>query len=433
MRIEPFPSLCLDCGDRPRRQEADSCAACGSRRIIRHPELDSLAIAHVDCDAFYAAVEKRDDPSLADRPVIVGGGVRGVVTTACYIARTYGIRSAMPMFKALKACPEAVVIRPNFAKYAAVAREIRRMMSSVTPSLEPVSIDEAFLDLSGTARVHGASPAWRLAKLQRDIRSEIGVTVSVGLSCNKFLAKIASDFDKPNGFYIIGAQEAPTVLAQLPVSAIPGVGRVLSQRLRADGVATIADIQKIQPADLGRRYGEIGIRLARLAAGQDDRAVDIDREAKSVSAETTFDVDLSDADVLEEHLWRLCERVAVRMKEKQLLGRVVTLKLKTPIFSTVTRRATLMQPSNLARDAFETAQPLLRREVGRAYRLLGVAYSALEPAGGPAQRELFSERRDKLRKEEAAVDAIRRRFGEESIALGRSLKKTLRRQLQSRK
>ncbi len=421
-------ALCLDCGAMPEdaaNQRSAQCPACGGRRIIRHKELFALEIAHIDCDAFYAAVEKRDAPELADRPVIVGGGVRGVVTTACYVARTYGVRSAMPMFKALALCPDAVVIKPDFAKYAAAAREVRAMMEALTPLVEPVSIDEAFLDLSGTERVHRAPPAARLAKLQREIKRDIGISVSVGLSVNKFLAKTASDFDKPNGFSVIGAAEARSVLARLPVSAIWGVGAVTARRLENDGFRMIADLQRADAAGLARRYGEIGLRLASLAEGRDPRRVSIVRETKSVSSETTFNSDLSDLDELEDALWRLAERTAKRMKAQNFAGRVVTLKLKTSDFKTVTRRVTLERPSNLARTAFDAARPLLKASLGgRSYRLIGIGYSALEPAGAAAQSDMFGGAEAKLRKEEEAIDAIRRKFGENAIALGRGYAKS---------
>lgn len=417
-------TLCLDCGASPNQQEDASCPNCSSRRIIRHPELDILAVAHVDCDAFYASIEKRDDPSLADRPVIVGGGVRGVVTTACYIARTFGVRSAMPMFRALKACPHAAVIKPNFAKYAAAAREVRDMMEALTPLVEPVSIDEAFLDLSGTARIHKMTPAAALAKLQRDIKREIGITVSVGLSCNKFLAKTASDLDKPNGYSVIGAAEAASRLAPLPVSSIWGVGAVFARRLNEDGLKTIADIAKSDPSLLARRYGEAGLRLADLSRGVDRRRVSPVRETKTVSTETTFNVDISDLEELESVLWRLCERTASRMKAKCLVGRVVTLKLKSPDFRTITRRTTLKRPSNLARSAYDAARPLLEQTWnGRAFRLIGVGYSDLCADTASSQVELFEDGEGKLRREEEAIDKIRRKFGETAIALGRTYAK----------
>lgn len=384
----------------------------------------ALSVAHIDCDAFYASIEKRDDPALADRPVIVGGGVRGVVTTACYIARTYGVRSAMPMFRALKACPEAIVIKPDFAKYSSVAREVRELMEQLTPLVEPVSIDEAFLDLSGTERVHRMPPAAALARLQRDIKREIGITVSVGLSVNKFLAKTASDFDKPEGFSAIGACEAKTVLGRLPVGAIWGVGAVLAKRLHADGFTTIADLQKTDGAALARRYGEIGLRLADLSHGRDRRRVAPSRETKSVSSETTFNADIAERKELEVILWRLSERTSSRMKAKNLVGRVVTLKLKTADFKTITCRTTLPRPSNLARTAFDTARPMLAETAnGRAFRLIGVGYSDLASDAPALQTDMFGAEEEKIRREETAIDAIRRKFGDDAIALGRNYAK----------
>lgn len=418
------PALCLDCGERPNQSPAGPCPACSSRRIIRHAELMTLSVAHIDCDAFYASVEKRDDPALSERPVIVGGGVRGVVTTACYIARTYGVRSAMPMFRALRACPEAVVIKPNFTKYSSVAREVRELMEQLTPLVEPVSIDEAFLDLGGTERLHRMPPAASLSKLQRDIKREIGITVSVGLSFNKFLAKTASDFDKPDGFSVIGKSEAKSVLGKLPVGAIWGVGAVMARRLNADGFKTIADLQKADAASLARRYGEIGMRLADLSHGRDRRGVAPSRETKSVSSETTFNADIADLKELEDILWRLSERTSSRMKIKNLAGRVVTLKLKTADFKTITRRATLPRPTNLARTAFDTARPMLAETAhGRAFRLIGIGYSTLAPDALAAQTDMFAGEEEKIRREETAIDAIRRKFGDDAIALGRNYAK----------
>lgn len=419
-----IPALCLDCGAIAGEATAGPCPACSGRRIIRHPELLTLSVAHIDCDAFYASIEKRDDLALADRPVIVGGGVRGVVTTACYIARTYGVRSAMPMFRALKACPEAVVVKPDFAKYSSVGREVREMMEQLTPLVEPVSIDEAFLDLTGTDRVHKMPPAAALARLQREIKQEIGITVSVGLSFNKLLAKTASDFDKPNGFSVIGESEAKSVLARLPVGAIWGVGAVMVKRLNADGYRIVADLQRADAASLARRYGEIGMRLADLSHGRDRRRVAPSRETKSVSSETTFNTDTGDIKSLEDILWRLSERTSARMKAKKLAGRVVTLKLKTADFKTITRRATLPRPSNLARTAFEIAKPMLAESAGgRAFRLIGIGYSELAPETIAAQADMFAGQEDKIRREESAIDAIRRKFGDGAIALGRNYAK----------
>ncbi len=397
-----------------------ACPVCGSRRIIAHPALFELTIAHIDCDAFYAAIEKRDDPSLADRPVIVGGGVRGVVTTACYVARTYGVKSAMPMFKALKACPGAVVIKPNFKKYAEAARQVRALMESATPLVEPVSIDEAFLDLSGTERLHRRSPAETLIALQREIKREVGITVSVGLSANKFLAKLASDLDKPEGFSVIGATDAAARLAPMPATAIWGVGAVFAKKLAQDGFTTIGDLQRADAAFLRARYGDMGARLADLSHGRDARHVTTEREAKSVSAETTFNTDLTDRAELEAILWSLCERAAGRMKSKRLAGRTATLKLKTASFDVITRSRRLPEPSNLARVLFEATQPLLAAAPRAAYRLIGAGYSDLLPDEAAPQGSLFAGAGERHRREEAAIDAIREKFGQDAIAFGRA-------------
>lgn len=415
-------ALCRDCGARFAAAGPAPCPACGARRIIAHAELFTLKIAHLDCDAFYAAVEKRDDPTLADRPVIVGGGVRGVVTTACYIARTYGVRSAMPMFKALKACPEAVVVKPDFAKYAEAARAVRAAMERATPLVEPVSIDEAFLDLTGTERVHGRSPAETLLALQREIKAGVGVTVSIGLSANKFLAKIASDLDKPEGYSVIGLSDAAARLAPMPVTAIPGVGPVFARTLAADGFRVIADLQRADAAALRAHYGDMGARLAALSHGRDNRPVSNDRETKSISAETTFNADISDRAELESILWALCERASERMKAKGFLGGAAALKLKTADFDVITRSRRLPQPSSLARTLFDATQPLLAAAPRVPYRLIGAGYIDLFMGEAAPQGSLFDEEDARRRREEAAVDAIREKFGPNAIAFGRSHK-----------
>ena len=414
--------FCRSCGA-DQTAPVRRCAACASPRIARHPELSELAIAHLDCDAFYAAIEKRDDPSLADKPLIIGGGARGVVSTCCYIARTYGVRSAMPMFKALKACPDAVVLRPNMAKYVEAGRAVRRKMEALTPLVEPLSIDEAFMDLSGTERMHAMAPAKTMARLQTDIEKEIGVTVSVGLSHNKFLAKIASDLDKPNGFAVIGRAETLDFLATKPISIIWGVGAATTARLEKDGFKLIGDLQHLDPAMLAKRYGETGLRLARLALGEDARSVVPHREMKSLSSETTFDRDMSDPKWLEDRLWALCEKLSRRMKEKGLTGCVVTLKLKSADFKTITRRTSLDRPSNLARTAFEAARAHLRTAAdGRAWRLIGVGYSELAPDADAPQAELFERDDKRLAAQESAIDKIRDKFGDDAIRAGRMLR-----------
>lgn len=400
----------------------EACPACGEPRIITHPELFKLSIAHLDCDAFYAAIEKRDDPSLADKPVIVGGGVRGVVSTCCYVTRTYGVKSAMPMFKALKACPEAVVIKPNMAKYADVSRAVRKMMLDLTPLVEPLSIDEAFMDLSGTARIHGAPPAITLARLQHRVESELGVTASIGLSHNKFLAKIASDLDKPKGFSVIGEAETKEFLARQSVRMIWGVGKAFADKLERDGVTTIGQLQLMDAGTLGKKYGEMGLRLARLSHGDDMRPVKSDRETKSVSSETTFNTDIADLQMLEDILWELCEKVSARMKASGFKGRIITLKLKTADFKTVTRRRTLGKPDNLARIVFAAAKPLLHAAAsGKAYRLIGVGFSDLSEAGEDGPADLFASN-EKIAAQEKAIDAIREKFGKEAVKAGRTLR-----------
>ncbi len=401
------------------------CAACGSARITAHPEIFSLSIAHLDCDAFYAAIEKRDNPELEDLPVIIGGGVRGVVSTCCYVARTYGVKSAMPMFKAREACPNAVIIKPNMAKYAEVGRAVRQMMLDLTPLVEPLSIDEAFMDLTGTSRIHGGPPAITLAKLQARVKDELGVTASIGLSHNKFLAKIASDLDKPRGFSVIGKEETKSFLARQKVTMIWGVGAAMAKKLEQDGVATIGQLQKMDVSRLAKTYGEMGLRLSRLAQGDDKRAVKPERETKSVSSETTFNEDHRDVKWLEDVLWELCEKVSARMKASGFEGRTVTLKLKTSDFKTITRRTTLDAPANLARIAFAAAKPMLHDAAqGKAYRLIGVGFSGLSFAGeSESAPDLFGDGNEKIAKTEKAIDAIREKFGRDAVKAGRTLKR----------
>jgi DNA polymerase IV len=392
------------------------CTACGSPRILRHDELDTLAIAHVDCDAFYATIEKRDDPSLAAEPVIVGGGKRGVVAAACYVARTFGVKSAMPMFEALRLCPHAKVIRPNMEKYVSVGREVRRMMLALTPLVEPLSIDEAFLDLSGTARVHRMIPAKTLARFAAEVERAVGITVSIGLSANKFLAKIASDLDKPRGFAVLGASEAEAFLAPRPVSFIFGIGKASAARLARDGLQRIADLQRLSEIELTRRYGDEGRRLARLARGIDTRKVSAERETKSVSAETTFARDLADFRALERILWSQTDEVSARLKAKELAGATVTLKLKTADFKIRTRARSLPAPTQLAGRIFAAARDLLRREAdGTRFRLLGVGLSALTAAADADPADLMDGRAAEA---EHAVDRLRARFGDDAVIRG---------------
>ncbi len=419
--------ICFAAFSAPRGTPIRACPNCGEIRIITHAELGALSIAHLDCDAFYAAVEKRDDPSLVDKPVIIGGGVRGVVATACYVARTYGVKSAMPMFKALKACPDAVVIKPNMDKYAQVGRAVRKMMLDLTPLVEPLSIDEAFMDLSGTTLIHQAPPAVTLARLQTRVERELGVTASIGLSHNKFLAKIASDLDKPCGFSVIGQAETRKFLARQPVTKIWGVGKAMAAKLEAEGLTTIGHLQQIDAGTLARRYGEMGLRLAHLSRGDDTRRIKPERNTKSVSSETTFNKDVADTQWLEDTLWELCEKVSARMKASGFEGRVVTLKLKSADFKTISRRKTLESPANLARTLFATAKPMLYDAAGgKSYRLIGVGFSNLTPASDHVAVDLFGEDKERIAAQEKAIDNIREKFGRGAINAGRTLKKNQR-------
>ncbi len=417
-----MPALCRDC--LTTFDTGTRCPACRSPRVLAHPELFDLSIAHMDCDAFYASVEKRDAPELADKPVIVGGGTRGVVSTCCYIARISGVRSAMPMFQALKLCPGAVVVKPRMGVYVDVSRRIRAMMEELTPSIEPLSLDEAFLDLTGTARLHGAPPAVLMARLLRRMETELGLSGSVGLSHNKFLAKIASDLDKPRGFSVIGRAETADFLRPKPVRIIWGVGTATQTALESAGIRTIADLLRWDRADLGARFGSMGDRLWHLARGLDARRVNRDERPKSISKETTFNEDTSDPDILDGHIWRLAEQVADRAKAKSLAGRTVTLKLKRGDFQLVTRRHALPDPTQTADRIYRAARDLFDHAGTKGpFRLIGVGISDLIPEiDADRMADLLDPNAGKRAAAERATDAIRARFGAEAIIKGRSLR-----------
>jgi len=414
-------ALCRDCFA-GLEDSASRCSVCGSPRLRRHPELLDLAIAHMDCDAFYAAIEKRDNPALRDKPVIVGGGRRGVVSTACYIARLSGVHSAMPMFKALRACPHAVVIRPDMAKYAAVGREVRRLMLETTPLVEPLSLDEAFLDLAGTARLHRHSPAETLMRLARRIEDAVGITVSIGLSYCKFLAKLGSDLDKPRGFAVIGRKQATEFLRERPIGNIWGVGKAMRARLEADGLFRIGQLQSLSREHLTQRYGAIGQRLHDFSRGIDERKVDPDGPSRSISAETTFDRDLDGLKELEAELWPLCEKLSRRLKQANLAARTLTLKLKSASFKSITRSHTLPDPTQLAETIFQEARKLLARETdGTAYRLIGIGAhqsAAPEDADRPTLLDPQIARKAELEK---AMEALRAKFGRDTVLKGRAI------------
>ncbi len=414
--------FCRDCLT-PAQDQERRCYSCGGPRLIRHPELNALSIAHLDCDAFYASVEKRDNPRLIDKPVIVGGGTRGVVATACYVARIRGVKSAMPMFKALKLCPDAVVIKPDMAKYAAAGREVRALMLELTPLVEPLSIDEAFLDLTGTARLHGMSPALSLAKLTKTIQQRIGITASVGLSYNKYLAKVASDMEKPRGFSVLGRSEALAFLAEKPVGLIWGAGRAMQEQLARDGIIRIGQLQTMEKIELMKNYGSMGARLYHLSRGEDVRNVSSDDRSKSISAETTFNTDLRDYGELEAILWRLAERVSRRAKGESLAGHTVVLKLKTADFRSRTRNVSLNEPTLMASRIFEAAKPLLRREAtGAAFRLIGVGIVNLTEVQSGAETETLDARVASSARAELAMDKLRKKYGRDAVERGIALR-----------
>ncbi|MFK0383180.1 DNA polymerase IV [Agrobacterium sp. NPDC090273] len=412
------PGFCRDClTGQPAGLKR--CRACGSPRLLYHDELYQLTIAHIDCDAFYASVEKRDNPDLADKPVIIGGGKRGVVSTACYIARIHGVRSAMPMFKALEACPDAVVIKPNMEKYVQVGRQIRSMMQELTPLVQPLSIDEAFLDLSGTERLHHDPPARVLAKFAKRVEKEVGVMVSAGLSYCKFLAKVASDLRKPRGFSVIGEAEALSFLATRPVTTIWGVGKAFAATLEADGIRMISQLQEMEEGDLMRRYGSMGQRLYRLSRGIDERDVQSNDAAKSVSSETTFFNDISRHDDLVPILRSLSEKVSARLKKHGIAGNTVVLKMKTSDFKIRTRNRKLDDPTQLADRIFRIGLSLMEKETdGTKFRLLGIGVSELCDAALADPPDLVDKLAGRRAAAEAAMDKLRDKFGKSSVETG---------------
>lgn len=413
-----FPGFCRDCLS-GQQANLRRCRACGSPRLVYHDELYDLTLAHIDCDAFYASIEKRDNPELADKPVIIGGGKRGVVSTACYVARIHGVRSAMPMFKALEACPNAVVISPNMEKYVRVGREIRTMMQELTPLVQPLSIDEAFLELRGTERLHHDPPARVLARFAERVEKEVGITISIGLSYCKFLAKVASDMRKPRGFSVIGEAEALGFLRDKSVRLIWGVGKAFAETLERDGIRTVGQLQTMEETDLMRRYGVMGKRLFNLSRGQDDREVHPNDAAKSVSAETTFFDDIAGYDELVTHLRRLSEKVASRLRKSAIAGYTVVLKLKTADFKSRTRNRKLEDPTMLADRIFRIGLELLRKEVdGTKYRLIGIGVTELADPGRADPPDLVDPAASRRAAAEAAMNTLRDKFGKASVETG---------------
>jgi DNA polymerase-4 len=335
------------------------------------------------------------------------------------VARLYGVRSAMPMFKALAACPDAVVIRPDMAKYSAVGREVRAEMRRLTPLVEPLSIDEAFLHLGGTEALHDACPAQLLAGLAKRVETAHGITVSIGLSDNKFLAKIASDLDKPRGFAVLSRSEAAAFLAGKPVSLLWGVGAAMQRRLARDGITLIGQLAEIGERELASRYGRMGARLAHLARGEDDRAVLAHVPAHTISAETTLAQDECDASALTRALWPLCERLSARLKRASLAAGTVTLKFKTADFRLRTRSRRLEDPTQLADTLFHVTSGLLAGEIDGVtrFRLVGVGADNLSDSRAADPPTLF----DSPSRLEHAIDAIRGKLGEAAVQFGRTL------------
>jgi len=378
----------------------------------------------MDCDAFYASVEKRDNPQLANKPVIIGGGRRGVVSTACYVARVRGVKSAMPMYQALKLCPDAVVVRPRMDEYVKASKEIRKIMQDLTPDIEPLSLDEAFIDMTGTTKLHGAPPAVMLAKLINRMQDELGLTGSIGLSHNKFLAKVASDLEKPRGYSVIGVAETAEFLQNKPISLIWGVGSVSQDALDKAGIRVFKDLLRWNRRDLSVRFGSLGDRLWHLARGQDRRRVTANAAIKSISNETTFSEDTSNPDILDGHIWRLAEKVSDRAKARDLAGGVVTLKLKRADHSLLSRRLSLREPTQIADRIYRTARNLFdQTSHAGSYRLIGVGISNLvSETNSHLTGDLLDPNERNRAKAERATDEIRAKFGSGSIVKGRSLR-----------
>lgn len=416
-----IPSFCRDCSlDFRGNGNNEKCQNCGSPRIVSHLEINVLNIAHIDCDAFYASIEKRDNPELNSKPLIIGGGKRGVVSTCCYIARTFGVRSAMPMFKANKLCPHAIVLPPNMKKYSAVSKEIRLIFDELTPSVEPISIDEAFIDLSGTQKLHGMYPALTLNKVAQKIENEIGITVSIGLSYNKFLAKLASDLNKPNGFSIIGQQEAKTFLSKQPISKIWGVGKVLNTKMKRAGITQISQLQKMELKKLIKDYGSMGERLYFFSRGDDSRTIKREHKVKSISNETTLEKDDGNYEYLKKLLWSLCEKVSRRLKDQHLSAKTIGLKLKTSNFRTVTRSVSIDSPTQMAEILYQHGRRLLKKECnGLEYRLIGISTSNFFDEKFSDIPDMLDPTKETKVKTEKAIDKIREKFGNDIINKGR--------------
>jgi len=380
------------------------------------------AIIHVDMDAFYASVEVMDDPALVGKPVIVGGTPesRGVVSAASYEARRFGVHSAMSAARARKLCAHGVFLAPRMARYAELSRRIRAILDAYTPLVEPISLDEAFLDITGSRLLFGSGPEIGRA-VKRRIREEVGLVASVGVAPNKFLAKLASDLEKPDGFVVIAPGEATARLADLPVSRLWGVGKVAEKKLLRQGIRLVREVVRTPAAELEKIVGSYATRLKQLAVGLDDRPVVADEDAKSLSAETTFARDIESADELRAVLDELADRVGRRTRSHGFAAHTIQIKARYADFSTVTRAHTLTEPTAQTTVIRDTARDLLEVRLdrkGRALRLLGVGVSHLVRAEETPGLLFEDARSRKHRAIDSALDDLRERFGGAVIRRG---------------
>ena len=384
-------------------------------------------ILHIDMDAFYAAIEQRDRPELRGRPVVVGGTPegRGVVAAASYAARRYGIHSAMPAAQAKRLCPQTVFLPGRHGYYARVSRQIRAVFQRYTPLVEPLSLDEAFLDVTDSKQLFG--PAADIGqRIKSDIKDELQLTASVGVAANKFVAKVASDLDKPGGFVVVAPGGEQAFLDPLPVGRLWGVGRVANRRLQRLGIETIAQFRAWPREAIFELFGQGGEHLWQLAHGIDPRPVVPDHQAKSISHETTFETDIADLEVLQTWLMELTEQVARRLRRQRLRGRTVQLKLRFADFKTITRARTLAQATDITKELWDAASDLLRKHLPAQHeglRLLGMGVSGFD-SGSLQQGELFEEaERERYSQLDAVSDAINERFGVSSLRRATDLKR----------
>ena len=413
--------ICRDCAKHSLLES--KCQECNSPRILKLDDLLSLKIAHIDCDAFYASIEKSQNPHLINKPVIVGGGQRGVVTTCCYIARIKGIKSAMPIFKAKKLCPEAIIIPPRMSLYKHISNLIFKKFYQLTPSVETIAFDEAYLDFSGTYQLFKKTPAELLVKLAIEIEKELNITVSIGLSENKFLSKLASSFSKPKGFTVIRSSEKSEFLKKLHIKNIPGIGPKFQKKLEKNSIVKIEDIVNQKPEVLLSKFGKYGLTIWNLAKGIDERKVEASSVRKSISKETTFETDVSDLKILKKTFWILAEEVSEILKNKNILAKSLTIKLKRHNFKIITNTQTFKEPTILAEDLYQVAISLLKKRLELIpFRLIGISTSKFSFEKQETFTNFYSNSKlRKIEKTEYAMDKIRQKFGKQIIKKGRAL------------